>query len=121
MKKVLLVDDSDFARIELKKDFESQGFKVLEAANGREALAMLATDIDLIVLDYSMPGMTGVEFAKKVRGIPEYSSLPIVFLSAQGNLVQKQEAKEAGVIGWVLKPATGAAVLNLVRQRLDKI
>lgn len=114
MKKVLLVDDSEIARWNVKQHFEAAGYAVVEASSGAQGLEQVEAnpDLALIVLDYSMPVMNGITFARKLREAK--NNIQIAFLSAQASETLKKEAKEVGAVCWALKSISGPALVTLV-------
>jgi two-component system chemotaxis response regulator CheY len=85
------------------------GFEVLEAANGREALEVIEaekTTVPLILLDWDMPEMNGLDLLRRLRETPEFSSMVVVMVTAQNDLDHIGEALEAGANEYVMKPFT---------------
>ncbi|HEX5870865.1 MAG TPA: response regulator [Longimicrobium sp.] len=118
---VLLVDDDAAARALTRKVLEKEGWKVCEAANGVEALGCLERERpNLILLDLMMPVMDGFEFAEHVRLHPEWSSIPIVVLSAH-DLSAADRLRLNGHVEAVLKKEGGSreGLLLQVRDLLD--
>ena len=95
-KKILIVDDEDDFRFFVKGNLENTGeFQVLEAASGKEGIGIATGEKpDLILLDISMPEMTGEEVAKRLSKIPETNEIPIVFFTA---LITKNEIEDGGI------------------------
>lgn len=109
MPKALIVDDSKTIRTILARTVSEIGFEVLEAANGREALETIAaekTPVDLILLDWDMPEMNGLEMLKRLRQTPEFSSPVVVMVTAQTDIDHIGEALDAGANEYVMKPFT---------------
>jgi two-component system chemotaxis response regulator CheY len=106
MAKILVVDDSEIIRVQLKNDLLTQGYNVVEADNGLNGLAIVAQnkDIDLIISDVNMPEMDGPTMCKKLHQNPESNGIPIVMLTTQSNPELKASCKEHGVIAWITKP-----------------
>ncbi|HEX6368928.1 MAG TPA: response regulator [Longimicrobium sp.] len=118
---VLLVDDDAVARALTRKVLEKEGWKVCEAANGVEALECLERERpNLILLDLMMPVMDGFEFAEHVRLHDEWSSIPIVVLSAR-DLSAADRLRLNGYVESVLKKESGSreGLLLQVRNLLD--
>ena len=118
---VLLVDDDAAARALTRKVLEKEGWKVCEAGNGVEALQCLENERpNLILLDLMMPVMDGFEFAEHVRLHPEWSSIPIVVLSAH-DLGAADRLRLKGHVEAVLKKESGSreGLLLQVRDLLD--
>jgi len=109
MATVLVVDDSRAIRTILSKTLRELGFEVCEAANGKEALEVIQagkTALTLILLDWNMPEMDGLELLKRLRQNPEFSSLVVVMVTAETELDHIAEALEAGANEYVMKPFT---------------
>lgn len=109
MPKALVVDDSRTIRTILAKTLKEIGFEILEAANGREALQIIeaeTTAVRLILLDWDMPEMNGLELLKRLRQDPEFSSMVVVMVTAQTELSHIGEALDAGANEYVMKPFT---------------
>jgi two-component system chemotaxis response regulator CheY len=109
MAKALVVDDSKTIRTILARTLKEIGFEVLEAANGREALEVIEaekTTVPLILLDWDMPEMNGLDLLKRLRETPEFSSMVVVMVTAQNDLDHIGEALEAGANEYVMKPFT---------------
>lgn len=116
--KILVVDDSRFMRHIIKNYLKAIGLEnVVEAANGREALALLNTGkVDLILSDLSMPGMNGVEFLKAVRADADLKDTPFIMVTAEAQPHIVFEAKKARVSKYVLKPFTP----KILRKNIEK-
>jgi CheY-like chemotaxis protein len=87
MKRILVVDDEDPIREYLKEELEEDGFEVLEATSAPEALKIIEKeDLDLVILDIRMPGMTGVEALPRILGLKEH--LPVILNTAYSQYQQ---------------------------------
>ena len=119
MPKVLIVDDSEAIRIQLRKDLESKGHNVIEAIDGIDGLAQLekATDTELIICDVNMPKMDGLSMIAKVNQNPKFTSIKIFMLTTEGSVDMKARGKEIGVKAWITKPYVAEKLL----QAVDKI
>jgi len=109
MATALVVDDSRAIRTILSKTLKELGFEVCEAANGKEALEVIAaekTALTLILLDWNMPEMNGLDLLKRLRENPKLSSLVVVMVTAETELDHIAEALEAGANEYVMKPFT---------------
>lgn len=117
-KKILIVDDSESIREVVSFTLENEGFDVIVASDGTDALTMLdGKPIDLIITDLHMPEMDGITLIKHVRKMEAYQRIPILFLTTESQTSKKLEAKEAGATGWIIKPFVPAkliAALNKV-------
>ena len=104
-KKILIIDDSETLRAILIFVLEEAGYKVLVGIDGIDAQKHLNNQtIDLIITDLHMPNLDGIGFIKVVRSHPFYANTPILFLTTDTLQNKKDEAKEAGATGWVIKP-----------------
>jgi two-component system chemotaxis response regulator CheY len=109
MKKALVVDDSRAVRMILSKTLKGLGYDVREAANGIEALEIIAlekTEVTLVLSDWNMPEMNGLELLKQLRRDPELASLVVIMVTTETELDQMALALEAGANEYVMKPFT---------------
>ncbi len=113
---ILVVDDEAAITSALRVLFEQGGYQVLVARSGAEALALLNTRPDLIVLDIMMPGLDGYEVARRVRGREEY--VPIVMLTARDQSWEKVAGLERGADAYLTKPFAPGELLAQVRALL---
>ena len=105
MKVCLVVDDSRVIRKVARRILEDLGFEVAEAADGTEALAWCRTVTpQLILLDWNMPGMSGLEFLKTLRGAPGGEEPRVIFCSVENDLDRIREALAAGADEYIMKP-----------------
>jgi DNA-binding response OmpR family regulator len=113
------VDDIP-ANLGLLFDALSQaGHRVLVAESGESALAQLTHETpDLVLLDYMLPGMDGMEVCRRIKAMPACSDLPILFLTAVNELDEKVRALDAGAVDYVTKPIQTPEVLARVRTHL---
>jgi two-component system chemotaxis response regulator CheY len=109
MAKALVVDDSRAVRMILGKTLKELGFEVREAANGREALEVIEvekTAVTLVLADWNMPEVNGLELLKRLRQNPELSRLVVIMVTTETELDQMAAALEAGANEYVMKPFT---------------
>lgn len=110
MPKVLIIDDSAVMRKIIQRNILQSGLLVdefVEAADGREGLEKVTTNnIDLILCDWNMPNMTGIEFVKALRGSGQKGNVPIVMVTTEGGDAKIEEAKKSGANGYLTKPFT---------------
>ncbi|MBC8338487.1 MAG: response regulator [Rhodospirillales bacterium] len=121
MKKVLLVDDEPLIRQFLKLHFETGGYQVSEAENGRDALDRAASEMpDLIVMDMNMPVMTGWDAAKALKKPGAATAgIPIIALTAQKTTEDQTAAHEAGCDTFVDKPIDAERLFKAVERVLS--
>ena len=117
--KVLVVDDMSTMRRIVKNVLKEIGFSdMIEAENGQDALNKLkAGDIGLIVSDWNMPVMQGIELLRAVRADPELKHLPFLMVAAEAQKENIVEAVQSGVSNYVVKPFTAEALQG----KLEKI
>ena len=106
--KALVVDDSRAMRTILKRALTGAGFDVLEATDGQNALEQLKSvgPVDLALVDWNMPVMTGYELICEVRAKPELNSMPIMMVTTESESEQVTKALEAGANEYMMKPFT---------------
>lgn len=112
--KALVVDDSRTMRMILSKMLRELGFGVVGAADGRAALSVLDGDSapDLMLVDWNMPVMTGIEFIEAVRSAPYNSTARIVMVTTETEVPSVVAALEAGADEYVMKPFTKDAIFE---------
>jgi two-component system phosphate regulon response regulator PhoB len=102
---ILVVEDEDAIREMLVMVLEQANFRVIEAASAELALSVLAENrIDLLLLDWMLPGITGVELARRLKKDAGYKDLPIILLTARGEEEDKIRGLEIGADDYVTKP-----------------
>lgn len=118
--KILVVDDFPTMRRVVKTLMRQNGYtNFVEAEDGTQGLKMLAeqSDVELIVSDWSMPNMTGLDFLKAVRSDARFKDLPFLMVSAEAEKAQMIEAVKNGVSNYIVKPFTGAAL----QEKISKV
>jgi two-component system chemotaxis response regulator CheY len=113
---ILVVDDFSTMRRIVRNILRELGYhNVVEAADGASALSILSTGtVDLLVTDWNMPGMPGLELLKRVRESPVHGSLPVLMLTAEAKREQIVEAARAGANGYIIKPFTTATLKSKI-------
>ena len=120
MQSILIIDDDDGLRDTLSILLEQEGFRVLQAAEGRRGLEQALTQKpDLIVADLRMPGISGMEFCKQFRAA--HMKTPVIILSAVGEEVDKVLLLEIGADDYVVKPFGTRELLARVRAVLRRV
>jgi two-component system chemotaxis response regulator CheY len=116
MKKIFLPDDSPISR-NLIKTLLLRDYEVLEAENGRQALEKAReNDVSLFLLDLNMPDMNGVTLTKELRKESKYQKTPILILTSEVRDEKKQEGREAGVNGWIVKDVDQNKLMEAIRR-----
>ncbi len=110
----LIVDDSDAVRGLLADHLAQLGFVVEQAANGMEALGRLARmqAVEVVLLDWDMPEMDGLEVLRRLRGEPSMRELPVVMLTTEHELPFVESALSAGASEYLMKPFDAQTVLE---------
>ena len=120
--RVLLVDDEPAMRAVCRMNLELEGFDVLEAAEGAEALRLAFRERpDLVLLDVMMPSMDGYAVARGLQSNPATSKIPVVFMTALAAGDDRRRGCEAGAVGYVVKPFDPVYLGETVRQTLDRL
>ena len=107
MKTIMIVDDSRIMRNIVKNTFSELRIpcQFLEAGNGKQAYELLENNkVDLILLDWNMPEMDGMEFLKKARAMPEHKKLPIIMVTSESAKYNVVEALQTGATDYIVKP-----------------
>ncbi len=107
--KLLVVDDSSTMRRIIKNTLQRLGHKdILEGGDGVEGWNVLNSnsDIDMLITDWNMPEMNGLELVKKVRADSRFTDLPIIMVTTEGGKAEVITALKAGVNNYIVKPFT---------------
>jgi two-component system chemotaxis response regulator CheY len=117
---IFLVDDSATMLMSVKNTLEMAGYKVETAEDGVKAMVKLTAGLkpDLIITDINMPNMGGIELIKKARALPGFRFLPILTLTTESQQSRRDEGKQAGATGWLVKPVGGGDLLKVIKQVL---
>ena len=119
MKTVMIVDDSELMRNTVKGAFKVVKLPttILEAGDGEEALEVLKNNkVDLILLDWNMPELSGIDFLKQVRAMDEYKKIPVIMITSEASKFNVVEAIKAGVSAYVTKPINNDILLEKISQ-----
>lgn len=116
--KVLIVDDFATMRRIMKNILKQIGFtNIIEADDGTTALEELKNNsIDLIISDWNMPKMTGLDLLKTVRGSDEFKNIPFLMVTAEAQKQNVIDAVQAGVSNYVVKPFTAEAISEKIQK-----
>jgi two-component system, chemotaxis family, chemotaxis protein CheY len=118
-KKILLVEDSPFQRTICVSQLKQAGFENIEVAgDGNVAYSKLEADeIDLVLCDWEMPELNGIQLLKKVKKNPTLKNIPFVMLTSIQDEVRLKEAIDEGALDYIVKPASP----DLFKEKLEKI
>jgi two-component system chemotaxis response regulator CheY len=120
MKKILIVDDSEFVRSYHSYILEQAHFQVITAVDGSDGLEKLYTNCcDLVLTDINMANMDGYEFIRRVRADGKYGSLPIIIVSTESEGKDKRKGFEAGASLYIVKPCSPETMVENVRMVLS--
>ena len=115
---ILIVDDSATMLMSVKSTLEMNGFCVVTASDGMQALVKLKGGIkpDLIITDINMPNMGGLELIKNVRALPGFRFTPILTLTTESQAAKRDEGRKLGATGWLVKPVSGPDLVKVIKQ-----
>ena len=118
---VLLVEDEGAQREVLTYNLESEGFRVVSAETGDEAMLMVAEESpDLMVLDWMLPNVSGIEICRRVKADPDTRHIPIIMLSARSDEGDRVRGLETGADDYVVKPYSVVELMARVRTQLRR-
>jgi len=118
MKTVLIAEDNPTNRELLRELLEIRGYAVVEACDGKEALARVqAAPIDILLLDIGMPLLDGFGVVRKLRENPRFSSLPVVAVTAYAMQGDREKIMNSGFDGYLSKPVNSSSLV----QELDRL
>lgn len=115
-KTILIVDDSSSLRMVVKLALMRAGYEVIEAGDGKEALAQLekTAKVHLIVSDVNMPNMDGITFVTQVKQHPRHKFTPVIMLTTEGQDAKKEQGRAAGAKAWIVRPFNPPQLLDAV-------
>lgn len=116
---ILIADDQNYMRLLLRASLAPLGCRILSVGSGEEALAIAAaTRIDLLLTDFEMPGLSGVQTAQRLKACPQYTDLPIILITARGQKRIRDEAALAGVTLVLTKPFSPTELMETLQRLL---
>jgi two-component system chemotaxis response regulator CheY len=121
--KVIVADDSRVMRSIIDRAIKPMGLETIHAGNGQEVLELLKThgqDIGLILLDWNMPVMDGLEVLKSMQINNAYQNILVLIISTESEKNKMDKAFDAGAKGYLSKPFTPEKLVNLVRDTIQK-
>ena len=106
--KALIVDDSAATRSFIRRILEDLGYETVEAADGDQGLELVQQDpsLDVVLVDFNMPGMDGISLIRSIRDAPDRKRLRLVMITTEAALERVREALGAGADEYVMKPFT---------------
>ena len=120
--RVLLVEDEPAQRTVLAYNLEAEGFAVTQADNGEDAMVLVdEEDPDIIILDWMMPKVSGIEVCRRLKMRPETRGIPIIMLSARAEEVDRIRGLETGADDYVIKPYSVLELMARARAQLRRV
>jgi two-component system, chemotaxis family, chemotaxis protein CheY len=112
--RALVVDDSRAIRSVLRRMLSELGLQAVEAGDGRQALGVLSqmSRPDVVLIDWNMPEMDGLELVKSLRADPDYDAVPLVMVTTESEMERVLQALEAGANEYLMKPFTKEGLLS---------
>jgi two-component system chemotaxis response regulator CheY len=119
-KTVMIVDDSASIRMVVRLTLEGEGFTVIDASDGVEALKKLnGVKIHLLITDVNMPNMDGITLVKEAKKLPAYKFTPMMMLTTEVSDDKKTQGRNAGAKAWLVKPFQPPVLLNAVSKLIS--
>lgn len=119
---VLLIEDEAAQREVLTYNLEAEGFRVVQADNGEDALLLVAEENpDVIILDWMMPRLSGIEVCRRLKMAPETRAIPVIMLSARSEEVDRIRGLETGADDYVVKPYSVLELMSRARVQLRRV
>ncbi len=114
-KTILIVDDSASIRQMVNDVLSGDGYEVIEATDGLDALSKLAgRRIHLILSDVYMPNMGGIAFVREIKKLNDYKFTPVIMLTTESRATMKSAGQAVGARGWLIKPILAQHMLEVV-------
>ncbi|MGW8272295.1 MAG: response regulator transcription factor [Thermodesulfovibrionales bacterium] len=119
MKKVLVVDDEPFILMMIEEKLKRAGFEVIASRRSEGIMEVIRKERpDLIILDWMMPGLSGIEVCSRIKADPEISSIPVFMLTAKGRQEDEKAGLGCGVDRFITKPFSPKLLLSMVQEYL---
>lgn len=119
---ILVVEDEASQREVLVYNLQAEGYRVSQADNGEEAMLIVSEDPpDVIVLDWMMPHLSGIEVCRRIKTAPDTRAIPIIMLSARTEEVDRVRGLETGADDYVIKPYSVSEFMARVRAQLRRV
>jgi len=121
MKRILIAEDNLPSRELVREILETEGYDVVEASDGRQALEMIFTaKPDLVVMDIQMPGLDGFKVVNEIRQIPQFAKIPIVALTAYAMAGDEERILAAGFDAYTTKPIDAVVLTRQIERQLSQ-
>lgn len=118
VKKILIVDDDNRNIFALTAVLKSKGYQCISATGGEEAIALLkqVNDVSVVLMDMMMPGMDGYEAIAKMNESSDLKNIPVIAVTAQAMVGDRERCMDAGAVGYVSKPINVEELTKLLKQ-----
>lgn len=122
MKKIIIVDDSDFIRRIVKMTLEKEGFEIMEESNGADGLITIKKNapLDLIISDINMPEINGLDMVKQIKQDEALKSIPVILLTNESEEQFMDKKNEMKVEKWLAKPFQPNELTKIINEILIK-
>jgi CheY-like chemotaxis protein len=121
MKTILIADDHDHLRLLVSKTLGGPDYRIVEARDGDEAYELaLRENPDVLILDWMMPGKTGIEVVEALREDPAMRDVPVIMLTAKAQNADRNRAVTLGVHSYVVKPFSPIELMEMVEKILGE-
>jgi DNA-binding response OmpR family regulator len=121
MKTILLADDDEDVRNVIRMKLQNQPYRLLEVANGQAALSMAMSERpDLLILDWTMPGMSGIEVMAALQADAATAQIPVIMITGKDDHVDQAQGIKLGAIAYLVKPFSPQELLQKVQAALGE-
>jgi two-component system chemotaxis response regulator CheY len=118
-KTILSVDDSASIRQLVSFTLQKEGYEVVEAIDGQDAMQKATgKTVDMVITDLNMPNVDGIALIQSLRADPAFKFTPIVMLTTESSMNKKDAGKQAGATGWIVKPFKPEQLVAVVKRLL---
>lgn len=115
--KILIVDDEAYMQCLIQHHLTRAGFEVLKASTGKEAIQMAEENIpDLVIMDYMLPQMNGLDVLQHLKGNRNTSHIPIIMMTANSFMVSQEEAESSGAAMFCTKPFSPTQLVQIIKR-----
>ncbi len=121
MKTILIADDHDHLRLLVSKTLGGPDYRIIEARDGDEAYALtIAENPDVLILDWMMPGKSGIQVVEALRKEPGFRDVPVIMLTARAQNADRNRAVTLGVHSYIVKPFSPIELMETVEKILGE-
>ena len=122
MKTILIADDHEYLRFLVRTTLDRPDYRIIEAHDGESALRVAREEHpDLLILDWMMPGMTGIDVLEALREDRETCGMPVIMLTAKAQAVDRNQAIMQGIRGYLTKPFSPLELMGRVEKALTPL